>query len=345
MRSNTARRLGSIVAAGAAIALLSACAASGGTGGAPDADSADADTGAPEKSTLTVAINPSTQFAPLYYGIESGIFEEHGLELEIVPQTDIAAIVSGLASGTYDVGFATIVHVVTANANGIPIRAVTSIEGQIQPDDEGTVTIASAESGITDFAGLEGARVATVGLSSHNTLTMWELADRAGADTASIELVQLPFGQMAAALESGDVDAAIMQWPFAAEALAAGGVELGYNNRELFTDTATTLFNMSQSFIDQNPNTVRAFADAMSESIVGATEDPDAAKAALVDGMGITAEQAANARWNIGGDPAVNLDAFEVARDLLVKFSTDKAASAALENLDVTTVVWPGALE
>src|ERR1051325_282232 len=102
-----------------------------------------------------------------------------------------------------------------------------------------------------------------------------------------------------------------MQWPFAAGALAAGGVELGFNNRELFVDTATTLFNTSQSFIDQNPNTVEAFNAAMTESILGATEDPDTAKAALVDGLGITAEQAENARWNIGGNPAVNLDAFE----------------------------------
>lgn len=340
MRKSIARRLAGVAAVGTVLASLVACSG----GGAPADEGAEGDGGAPEKSTLTVAINPSTQFAPLYYGIQEGIFEEHGLELEITPQTDIAAIVSGLASGTYDIGFATVVHAVTANANGIPIRAITTIEGQIQEDDEGTVTIASAESGITDFAGLEGKRVATVGLSSHNTMTMWELADRAGADTESIELVQLPFGQMAAALASGDVDAAIMQWPFAADALAAGGVELGYNNRELFVDTATTLFNTSQSFIDQNPNTVRAFADAMAESIVGATENPEVAKESLIEGLGITAEQAAGARWNIGGDPALNLDAFEVARDLLVKFSSDESAKTALENLDVSTIVWPGAL-
>jgi len=342
MSRSHARRWSGIAAAAASLALLTAC----GGGAAPQGGGGDGgDDGAPEKASLTVAFNPSTQFAPLFYGIEQGIFEEHGLELEVVPQTDIAAIVSGLASGTYDFGFATVVHVVTANANGIPIRAVSTIEGQIQEDDDGTVTIASAESGITEFADLEGKRVATVGLSSHNTLTMWELADRAGVDVSTIELVQLPFGQMAAALDSGDVDAAIMQWPFALEALEAGGVELGYNNRELFVDTATTLFNTSQSFIDQNPNTVRAFADAMEESILGATEDEAAAKEALVSGLGITAEQAETARWNVGGDPAINLDAFEIARDLLVKFSTDDAAAAALENLDVETVVWPGALE
>lgn len=340
MSKSSIRRWSGIAAAVTALAVLTAC---GGGGTTPEGDGGDG--GAPEKPSLTIAINPSTQFAPLYYGIEEGIFEEHGLELEVVPQTDIAAIVSGLASGTYDFGFATIVHVVTANANGIPIRAVSTIEGQIQADDDGTVTIASAASGITEFADLEGRRVATVGLSSHNTLTMWELADRAGVDTSTIELVQLPFGQMAAALDSGDVDAAIMQWPFALEALDAGGVELGYNNRELFVDTATTLFNTSQSFIDQNPNTVRAFADAMAESILGATADEATAKEALITGLGITAEQAESARWNVGGDPAVNLDAFEIARDLLVKFSTDAAAKAALENLDVSTVVWPGALE
>lgn len=340
MSKSSLRRWGGIVAATTALAVLTACG-----GGAPAPEGGGDDGGAPEKPKLTIAINPSTQFAPLYYGIDEGIFEDHGLELEVVPQTDIAAIVSGLASGTYDFGFATVVHVVTANANGIPIRAVSTIEGQIQADDDGTVTIASAASGITSFADLEGKRVATVGLSSHNTLTMWELADRAGVDTSTIELVQLPFGQMAAALASGDVDAAIMQWPFALDALNAGGVELGYNNRELFVDTATTLFNTSQSFIDQNPNTVRAFADAMTESILGASENEDVAKEALVTGLGITAEQAEKARWNVGGDPAVNLDAFEIARDLLVKFSKDAAAKSALESLDVSTVVWPGALE
>jgi hypothetical protein len=77
---------------------------------------------------------------------------------------------------------------------------------------------------------------------------------------------------------------------------------------------------------------------------VGATENPEVAKESLVEGLGITAEQAAGARWNIGGDPALNLDAFEVARDLLVKFSTDESAKTALENLDVATIVWPGAL-
>ncbi|MHA6694955.1 ABC transporter substrate-binding protein [Homoserinimonas sp. A520] len=343
MKFLTKRTLGAITAAATTALLLVGCSPSPATDGSNGADG-PADT-APEKSSLTIAINPSSQFAPLYHGMESGIFADHGLELEVVPQTDVAAIISGVASGQYDLGFATVVHVLTANANGIPIRTVSTIEGQIRPDDDGTVTIASAQSGVTDFAGLAGKRLATVGLSSMNTLTSWALADEAGIDPTSIELVQLPFGQMAAALANGDVDAAVMQWPFAGDAIDAGGVELEYNNRVMFQNTATTFFNTSQSFIDANPNTVQAFSDAMIESIEAASADPDTARAALVPGLGLTQEQAKGARWNIDGVPYVSLDAFKTAQGFLIKFSKEESVKAAIKALDVSTLVWPGALQ
>jgi NitT/TauT family transport system substrate-binding protein len=95
MSASPFRRLGTLAIAALAAVALAGCSGSA----APEADPDES--GTPEKANLTVAINPSTQFAPLYYGIQEGIFEEHGLELEITPQTDIAAIVSGLASGTY----------------------------------------------------------------------------------------------------------------------------------------------------------------------------------------------------------------------------------------------------
>ncbi|HLS49134.1 MAG TPA: ABC transporter substrate-binding protein [Actinomycetaceae bacterium] len=362
MKFLTRNRTGAIATAAILAMTIVGCASdtdepdNGGTAGdAPATGDTDTDNGAdtdtgdaggePEVDQLTVAINPSSQFAPIYYGIETGIFEEHGLEIEIVPQTDVAAIVSGVASGQYDFGFATVVHVVTANANGIPIRAVSSIEGQIKPDDEGTVTIASEASGITDYSELEGARLATVGLSSMNTLTTWALAEDAGIDHTTIELVQLPFGQMAAALAAGDVDAAVLQWPFAGDALDDGGVVLGYNNGAMFANTATTLFNTAQSFIDDNPNTVQAFSDAMIESIEGATANEDEARAALVPGLGLTEEQAQEARWNVGGVPYLTMDAFETAQEFLVMFTEEEASRQAIEDLDVTEVVWPGALE
>jgi NitT/TauT family transport system substrate-binding protein len=335
------RGLGSLAAAASALLVLAAC--SSGPASTPNTSSAS-DSG-PEKAELTVAINPSSQFAPLYYGMESGIFKKHGLSLKIVPQTDIASIVSGMASGQYDFGFATVVHVVTANANNIPIRTVSTIEGQLKPGDQGTVTIASAKSGITDTAQLAGKHLATVGLSSMNTMTTWAAAEKAGIDPMSIQLIQMPFGQMAAALASGDVDAAVMQWPFAGDAINAGGKVLFYNNGAIFPNTATTFMNTSQSFIDKNPNTVKAFSESMIESIEAATKDPDAAKKALVTGMGMSEADSKQAKWNVGGVPYVNLDAFKTVQKLLGTFTKDKAAASAIKALDVSKLVYPGALE
>lgn len=312
-------------AAAAGALLLSSC---GGGGG--------------DVERLEVAINPSAQFAPMFYGMEEGIFEEHGLELEIVPQTDIAAIIAGLSSGTYDFGFATVSHVVMANADdGVPIRAVTTVEGQLSEDDEGTTIVASEQSGISDMSEVEGARVATVGLTSNNTITTMALVDEAGSDPDAVEFVQLPYGQMEAALENGDVDVAILQQPFAANAVEAGGVVLGYNNAEYYADASVTLMNTTQNYIDENPDLVEAFSDAMVASIEAANEDPDEASQALVEGIDITEEQAMEAHWNRGGEPYLTPDGLETAQELLITYgelSEDQAR-------DVDDLVWPGALE
>lgn len=331
-RSSMTLGLGMAVAAAT---VLAGCAASPGTGDATEPDRPA------EIQKVTVSINPSSQFAPMFLGIESGIFADHGLELEIVPQTDVAAILSGVSSGQYDFGFATVVHVVNANLNNIPIRAVTSIEGQLSKDDKGTTLLAGPGTGIKTVADMEGKTMATVGLSSSNTLTTWGLADKAGIDPKSIELVQMPFGQMPAALASGDVDAAVMQWPFVGEALDNGSTVVAYNNQEFFAESAITLMNTSQQFIDENPEVVQAFSDAMIESQLAATADEKAAKAALVDGLGISAAEAENARWNVGGEPYLELKAFETVQDMLIKY----AGVDSSKKMDVKDMVWPGALE
>lgn len=330
IRSSVALGLGMAVAA---TAMLAGCAA--------DTAPGNESNGPAEIQKITVSINPSSQFAPMFLGIESGIFADHGLELEIVPQTDVAAILSGVSSGQYDFGFATVVHVVNANLNNIPIRAVTSIEGQLSKDDEGTTLMAGPDSGIDSVADLEGKTMATIGLSSSNTLTTWGLADKAGIDPKSIELVQMPFGQMPTALASGDVDAAVLVWPFVGEALDNGSTVLAYNNQDFFAETAITLMNTSQQYIDENPEIVQAFSDAMIESQQAATADEKAAKAALVKGLGITAAEAENARWNVGGEPYLNLKAFETVQDMLINYADVDPS----KKMDVKDMVWPGALE
>jgi NitT/TauT family transport system substrate-binding protein len=328
----------SLLAAGALVAvtaLLAGCAGSSDAG-------TDSDAGSAELTKITVATNPSAQTAPIYLGIQDGIFAKHGLEVELVPQTDVAAIISGVASGQYDFGFATVVHVINANVNDIPIRAVATVEGQQKAEeepDEGNALVAGPDSGITSAGDLGGKTLGVIGLSSLNTLAAWDMADKEGVDTTSINLVQLPFGQMPAALAAGDIDAAVVQAPFIAEAEGVGATIIGKPNVETFPDMAVGLYTTSQGYIDQNPDTVKAFADAMVESQQYASENIDKAKETLVTNLNLTEEAAKAAKWNTDSDPYVNVDGFEKAQELLTKYA------GQTKQLDVNELVWSGALE
>jgi NitT/TauT family transport system substrate-binding protein len=329
-----AQRLRVAVAAGAA-ALLTVTACGGGDSGAGEP-------GADGVTTVQVAFNPASQFAPMFIGMQEGIFAKHGLQLEIVPQTDIAAIISGLASRQYDFGFATAVHLVNARANNIPVRAVATPDGQQATEEDpemGNALVAGPNSGVSGPGDLGGKTLAVVGLSSLNTLAAQELAAREGVDVSTIQLVQMPFGQMPAALAAGDVDAAVVQSPFIAEALADGSTVVAKPNVELFADQAVGLFLTNESMISDSEEVVRGFAEAMVESQRYAAEHVTDAKATLVEQMGISPDAAAAATWCTTCNPALDTEGLATVQELMTKF-------AGLEEpVEIEESVWQEALD
>jgi len=332
-----AARVAALLATGAlAVGALAACSSGSDEAGGVSSSTAKM----PAKmTTVKVAINPSSQYAAMYYGIQQGIFKEHNLTLDVQPQADIAQTVSGLLSGAYDFGQTTPIHVVSAAAQGQQIVEVSTVEGRLGDDDQGTTVVASKASGITDIKDLGGKKVATVGLTSNNTYATDELVAKAGGDWKSINFIQMPFGQMAGALDTGAVDVAIMQQPFATQAQNAGGVALGYPSA-IYANGATTVFDASQQYIDAHPEIVRAFSDSMIASLKAAVKDEDAASLSLVDSiMKYSKDQAMNAVRNKNDAPCLTVSSLARAEDLLKKYAN------LTTDVDVDKLVWPGALE
>ncbi len=341
MKSKISRALIAGVSTLAVATLLAACSSGSSS---PSTGSSDSATMPAQMTPVVLALNPAAQMAPEYYGIEQGIFKKHNLDVTIVPQTDVAAIVSGVASGQYTFGFATVVHDINANVNGIQIRAVATPDGQQTTDeapDMGNSLVAGPDSGITDAGGLSGKTLGVIGLSSLNTLAVYDMAAKLGVKDpkSEINLVQLPFGQMPQALASHQIDAAVIQSPFISQAQQIGGTVIGKPNVEVFGGDAVGLFNTMQSYIDQHPDVVKAFVDSVVESQAAAKADISAAQQTLVTQLSITPEEAAQSTWNTSSSPYVNVQGFQVAQDLLTKYA------GQTKQLDVNTLVWPGALE
>jgi NitT/TauT family transport system substrate-binding protein len=178
-----------------------------------------------------------------------------------------------------------------------------------------------------------------VGLASLNTYAAFNMVAANGGDPSKVELVQLPFGQMTAALAAGDIDAAVLQAPFISDAVGVGGEIIGKPNVETFPDMAVGLYATTQTFIDGNEDVVRGFSEAVIEAQEAATANLDDARQTLVENLGITPEAASVAVWNTGSNPHVNVEGFEKAQQLLIAYGDQT------EELDVNELVWPGALE
>lgn len=330
-------RIAALLATGAlAAGALAACSSASDDEAAAPSTSA---TMPAQMTTVKVAINPSAQYAAMYYGIQQGIFKKHNLTLDVQPQANIAQTVAGLLSGAYQFGQTTPIHVVSAAAQGQNIIEVSTVEGRLGEEDKGTTVVASKASGVTDIKDLAGKKVATVGLTSNNTYATDELVAQAGGDWKSINFIQMPFGQMAGALDTGAVDVAIMQQPFASQAQASGGTALGYPSA-IYKNGATTVFDASQQYIDEHPDVVRAFSDSMIESLRAAAKDEDAASLSLVDSiMKYSKDEALNAVRNKNDAPCLTVSSLVRAADLLKKYGD------LTTDVDVNELVWPGALE
>ena len=193
-------------------ALLAACAA-------PTANRLAAAT-APAANTnakVRVSIIPNTIGAPLYVAFVKGYFAEEGMDVQLLPVESGSDTFTTMASGNADVAFGGIsAGMLNAVSRGIDFEIVAPLHTERPPVASPLVVSKKRfDSGeLKDVAALKGRKIA---VNSAQTATMWWLKEalaKAGLDVnKDVEVVALPFGQMAAALESNSIDAAILTEP------------------------------------------------------------------------------------------------------------------------------------
>jgi NitT/TauT family transport system substrate-binding protein len=288
----------------AALALgLVACGSGGGSGTAGGSSG-----GAPTK--ITVGYVPYADDAALFLAKQRGIFARHGLDVTLTPAANPIAIVSSMVSGQQQFGFITTPVLINVNQKGAPLKCVSTVDGQ-QPTDpakDGTMLVAAKGSGIKSVADLAGKKVATVQLSSLNSLDVEVLAKRAGISPGRFQLVQIPFPQMPAALSQHRVQAAVIVSPFVNQAIADGATVLSHPNQVLFPGGTVTCLGALGSYISQHASTAAAFRTAMNEATAYAKAHQSAAKATLSKYLSLSPQvaqkQLLSTNWNPALDPA-----------------------------------------
>lgn len=233
-----------------------------------------------EKSDLTVGVIPINDILPLPAGIEDGTFEAAGLNVTMETGAGGAAIVPGVVSGDFDIGFSNVFSLLKAAEEGLDIQIIAAgpYVGDTPEEDFSGLTVMDPE--ITSLEDLEGATIAVNTLLGIGEITVRETLEQAGV--TDINLIELPFPETTAALEAGTVDAVFQVEPFVGQAENAGGTVIAYPFTAAQPGMLVAAWFTTTSFIEDNPNTVAAFVDAMNTSNLNVQENRDFANEVLL---------------------------------------------------------------
>lgn len=300
--------------------------------GSPAASPSGSEDG-PERAEITVGTLPIVDVAPIHIAMEEGLFAAEGLTVTVEVTQGGAAAIPALMGGDLDIAYGAWPSFLVANAQGLELRAVA----------DGT----AARPGFTELlampgselegnpAGLAGTRIAVNTLGNLGELAVRSALVEAGLEADAAELVEIPFPDMGAALERGDVDVIWASEPVATLARETLGAVLVIDSyvgpMEGFPVAG---YQASADFVDANPRTVAAFQRALAAAVERIADDAE-----LVPGIApeFTSLEPDLASQVALPDFRARLDPAELLRvhDFLIEFGLLESA------LDVEALVVP----
>ncbi|MFC9842899.1 ABC transporter substrate-binding protein [Streptomyces sp. NPDC060223] len=261
----------------AAASLLFGVTACGSSG---NSDGSASDSGG--LTSVKVGVIPIVDVAPVYLGQQKGIYEKYGLKVSMTTAQGGSAIVPGVVSGQFQFGFSNTTSLMIAQSNDIPVKAVsngvatTGVDGH----DYGALVVKKGSS-LKSAKDLEDKTVAVNTLNNILDTSVRESVRKAGGDASKVKFVELAFDQMPAALEKGQVDAAMAVEPALTTILNAGGVEIASPYVDVAKDLTVAMYFTSQTYATQNPQVVTNFQKATAEALAYANSHPEEARDAV----------------------------------------------------------------
>lgn len=203
------------------LAVVTAAAITAGCASASGSPTSSAGPGL-EKTDLTVAVVPAGDSAGFFVALYNGLFKQQGLNVHFVPAVSSETEIADQAKGTVDVTGGNYVSYIQAQQSGDANLEIVAEGSVMGPGAQALYTMPGSK--IHTVADLRGK---TIGINAPRNI-LYLLAASAlatdGIPADDVHFAYIPLPQMAAALQSGRVQAAVLPEPFASLAQEQFGV-------------------------------------------------------------------------------------------------------------------------
>jgi len=214
---------------------------------------------AADKVVLQIDGAAAPFYAPLYAGVEKGVFEKNGIEVEFI-YAAAADILTNIAAGNVDFGFPNGDAVVAAAANGLPVKVVhTTYQRGIG------ALLAKESSGIKTYKDLKGKKIAVTSLASPNYLQLQVGLQQAGLKLDDVSVEVIATGAIVQSLQAGQVDAIVFS-ELRKYNLEADGTKVTMILSNDFLPSFGNVVVTSSKKLAQNPDLVKRFTTAVTQS-------------------------------------------------------------------------------
>lgn len=278
----------------------------GGVGGTtPDATATDEVAGTPTSEPTgdgteameAIPIRVSTlNFPSLVASIppiiqDQGFDTKHGLDLTVEPFADIGAFYAAQTNGSVDAGVGGVSVYAGLVEEGADMQIVSSYVG-LEP-----LLLITGDPDIRSVEDLEGRSVAaTVASAEYQILAIY--ARSKGLDLEQdVTLVNGSPADVRSQLEAGRVDAGMLWEPGAALALSDNpDYTVILNGHEAWQELTgergwELVWAMQRSYIEENPEAVDRFIDALKEAVEWLFDNPEEAAGLMEEASGMPADQ------------------------------------------------------
>ena len=225
-----------------------------------------------EKITFVLDWTPNTNHTGLYVAQEKGYFEELGLDVEIVqPPEDGAVVLVASGKAQFGVSFQDSLAAALSGDHALP---VTAVAGMIQHNTSGIIS--RKGEGMDSPKGMEGHSYATWN-GAIELATLEEVIKTDGGNFEKVKLIPSTITDEVSALKTKSADAIWIFYGWAGVKTELEGLATDYfafaDINPVF-DYYTPVIVGNNTFLEENPETAKAFMEAVSKGYTFAIENP-----------------------------------------------------------------------